>query len=69
MVSKRTQHHVMPASRLKKDSFAANKDTLCLALYIGPLFSLVSPTPLDVVLVPVRAGADLNDASEGVRMK
>jgi hypothetical protein len=59
----------MAALRLKKDSFAANKDTLRLALYIGPLFSLVSPTPLDVVLVPVRAGADLNDASEGVRMK
>jgi hypothetical protein len=59
MVSKRTQYHVM----------AANKDTLRLALCIGPLFSPVSPTPLDVVLVSVRAGADLNDASEGVRMK
>jgi hypothetical protein len=60
---------MMAASRLKKDSFATNKDTLRLALYIGLLFSLVSSTALDVVLVPVRAGADLNDASEGVRLK
>jgi hypothetical protein len=59
----------MAASRLKKDSFAANKDTLRLALNIGPFFSLVSSTPLDVVFVPVRAGADLKDASEGVRIK
>jgi hypothetical protein len=55
--------------RLKNKSLEAKEDTLRPALYMGFLFLPVSPTPLVLLLEPVVAGADLNDANEGVRLK
>lgn len=55
--------------RLKNKSLEAKEETLRPALYIGFVFLPVSLTPLALVFDPVVAGADLNDANEGVRLK
>jgi len=60
---------MMAVLRLKNNSLEAKEDTLRPALYMGLVFLPVSLTPLVLVFDPVVAGADLNDANEGVRMK
>jgi len=55
--------------RLKNNSLEAKEDTLRPALYMGLMFLPLSLAPLALVFDPVVAGADLNDANEGVRMK
>jgi hypothetical protein len=60
---------MMAVLRLKNNSLEAREDTLRPALYKGLVFLPVSSTPLALVFDPVVAGADLNDANEGVRMK
>jgi len=60
---------MMVLLRLKNNSLEARKDTLRPALYMGLVFLPVSPTPLVLLFDPVVAGADLNDANEGVRLK
>ena len=60
---------MMALIRLKNNSLEAKEDTLRPALYMGLVFLPVSPTPLALLLDPFVAGADLNDANEGVRWK
>jgi hypothetical protein len=60
---------MMAILRLKNKSLEAKEDTLRPALYIGLVFLPVLPTPLALLFDPVVAGADLNDANEGVRLK
>jgi len=60
---------MMAVLRLKNSSLEAKEDTLRPALCKGLVFLPVSFAPLALVFDPVVAGADLNDANEGVRMK